>query len=143
MNDRIAGIPLYVWAVGMVAGIYGFMWMRRRSGGTTSSTTATGTPPGQPVFTQAQEVQDFQVFSALTGQQQGSDLNFLTEVAQLFAGGASGGNSGSPQSTYRFRRGASPPNGGHMPHQYFGKGAPTRPLPMWASAPASDLAAHR
>ena len=98
MNDRIAGIPLYVWAVGMVAGIYGFMWMRRRSGGTTSSTTATGTPPGQPVFTQAQEVQDFQIFSALTGQQQGSDLNFLSEVASLFSGGASGGTT-TPAST--------------------------------------------
>jgi len=97
VNDRIAGIPLYVWAVGMVAGIYGFMWMRKRSSGQSSS-PATGTPAGQPVFTQAQEVQDFQIFSALTGQQQGSDLNFLSEVASLFAGGASGGTT-TPAST--------------------------------------------
>ena len=96
MNDRIMGVPLYVWAVGMVAGIYGFLWMRRRGGQTSS--TPTGTPAGQPVFTQAQEVQDFQIFSALTGQQQGSDLNFLSEVASLFAGGASGGTT-TPAST--------------------------------------------
>jgi hypothetical protein len=90
-----------MWAVGIIGGIVGFMWIRSR----TQSSTTSKTQPGQPTFTQAQEVQDFQIFSSLTGAQQASDLNFLSEVAGLFAGGStassssgtsSGGGSGTP-----------------------------------------------
>jgi hypothetical protein len=91
VNGRIAGIPISVWGIGIIGGIVGFMWIRKRS--SSSSTGAGGAAPGQPTFTQQQEVQDFQIFSSLTSAQQASDLNFLSEVAGLFAGG------GSPQST--------------------------------------------
>jgi hypothetical protein len=77
---------------------------------------ATTGPAATPPFTQAQEVQDFQIFSALTGAQQASDLNFLGEVAGLFAGGSSpttsaattGGSGGSTTTP-------APPNTGAIP----------------------------
>jgi hypothetical protein len=96
-------LPISVWAVGLVAGIVGFVWVRKHS-----AQPLTATAPTQGAFTQQQEVQDFQVFSSLTGAQQASDLNFLSEVAGLFAGGSSvttapttgggggGGGSGPP-----------------------------------------------
>lgn len=109
MNGRVAGIPISVWGIGIIGGIVGFMWIRKRS---SSSTGAGGAAPGQPTFTQQQEVQDFQIFSSLTGAQQASDLNFLGEVASLFAGGGTqqttpqtgGSTTPSPPST-----GAAPP----------------------------------
>jgi hypothetical protein len=91
VNRTIAGLPVAYWAAGLLAGVIGFVWMRSRtkspSGGATTGSAAT------PTFTQAQEVQDFQIFSALTGAQQASDLNFLGEVAGLFAGGGTTGSS--------------------------------------------------
>lgn len=99
MNGRgsIAGIPISMWTIGIIAGVLGYLWMRKRL----QPQSASGAQPGQPTFTQQQEVQDFQIFSALTGQQQASDLNFLGEVASLFAGGGSPsqGSSTSPANT--------------------------------------------
>lgn len=99
MNGRgtIAGIPISMWTVGLVAGVLGFLWIRKRM----TSGSAPGQPSGAPSFTQQQEVQDFQIFSALTSQQQSSDLNFLGEVASLFAGGSSptSAPSSSPANT--------------------------------------------
>ena len=99
MNRTLFGLPVSMWAVGVVAGVVAFVWMRKRSTTSSSGGSTPGTPAGQPSFTAAQEIQDFQVFSALTGQQQGSDLNFLSEVAQLFQGGSTTGGSTVPAST--------------------------------------------
>ena len=99
MNRTLFGLPVSMWAVGVVAGVVAFVWMRKRSTTASGGSSTPGTPAGQPSFTQAQEVQDFQIFSALTGQQQGSDLNFLSEVAQLFQGGSTTGGSTVPAST--------------------------------------------
>ena len=79
-------------------GVGAFLWFRKRSAQATSSSAspATAQRAGTSSFTQAQEVQDFQIFSALTSAQQGSDLNFLTEVAGLFGGGSS---TGTPATT--------------------------------------------
>lgn len=94
--NRPGGLPIIVWIGALAAGIGGFVWLRKRnssSSGTASPATAGKT--GQPAFSQAQEVQDFQVFSALTSAQQGSDLNFLNEVAGFLGGGSSTGMSSS------------------------------------------------
>lgn len=103
MNRTIGGLPLWMWAAGLGVGVLGFLWVRKSSA---KATTTTGAKTAaQPQFSQAQEVQDFQIFSALTGAQQASDLNFLTEVAGLFAGGSStgttqgGGMSSGPVTT--------------------------------------------
>jgi hypothetical protein len=96
--------PLY-WVIGLVAGIGALVWIKKRG-----ATGSPGTATGAPSFTQAQETQDFQIFSALTSQQQASDLNMVSELAGLFSGGSStgtgsGGGSGSP----------SPPSTGAVP----------------------------
>ncbi len=92
MNRTIGGLPILYWAVGLGVGVIGFLWIKKRSGGSTAAPAAA--KPNPQAFTQAQEVQDFQVFSALTGAQQASDLNFLSEVAGLFSGGSSTGTPG-------------------------------------------------
>ena len=66
-----------------IGGGFGLYLKRKQASG---STTAAASKT--PSFTQAQEVQDFQIFSSLTSQQQASDLNFLGTVAGLFGGGA-------------------------------------------------------
>jgi hypothetical protein len=117
-------MPVTWWAVGLIAGVVGFMWVRKRS----SSTPATGAagPSGTPTFTQQQEVQDFQIFSSLTGAQQASDLNFLSEVAGLFAGGSSTQTPTAP-TTPSTPTTPSPPSTGTAPpttqpanHQGYG-----------------------
>lgn len=90
-----AGLPIWAWVAALGAGVLGFMYFRKKSS-SSSSTAPGGALTGQPNFSQQQEVQDFQIFSALTSAQQGSDLNFLTEVASLFAGGSSSGMGTSP-----------------------------------------------
>jgi hypothetical protein len=122
VNRSFLGIPVTYWAVGVIAGVIGFVWLRSR---TKAPGGGAGTPAA-PSFTQAQEVQDFQIFSALTGAQQASDLNFLSEVAGLFAGGsspssASGGGSTvpAPPST-----GAIPPNVQKLYGSELGKALP-------------------
>jgi len=99
--------------------------MRKRAG-TTTGTATPGTPAGQPSFTQAQEVQDFQVFSALTGAQQASDLNFLSEVASLFSGGSSTGGTSTPTST---PAGTAPANTGTAPPTTTAQSAAAAPQP--------------
>jgi hypothetical protein len=127
VNRSLFGIPVTYWAVGLIAGVIGFVWLRSRTKAPGSGGAGT---PAQPSFTQAQEVQDFQIFSALTGAQQASDLNFLGEVAGLFAGGSSptsatggGGGGGStvpaPPST-----GAVPPNVQKLYGSELGKALP-------------------
>lgn len=110
--NRPGGIPIIFWLGALAAGIGGFVWLRKRNSGSSGTASpATAGKTGQPSFTQAQEVQDFQVFSALTSAQQGSDLNFLSEVATLVGGGAStaGGSSGSGTGI------PSPPSTGTTP----------------------------
>jgi hypothetical protein len=97
VNRTIGGIPLIYWIGALGVGVLGFMWFKKKSAGSTTATT--GAAAKTPAFSQAQEVQDFQIFSALTGAQQGSDLNFLTEVAGLFAGGQSTGVTATPTGT--------------------------------------------
>lgn len=92
MNRTIGGIPLLYWIGGLALGIGAFAWIKKKSASSASPTA--GAAAKTPSFTQAQEVQDFQIFSALTGAQQASDLNFLTEVAGLFSGGSSTGTTG-------------------------------------------------
>lgn len=103
----IGGLPLIVWVGAIGAGIFGFWWVKKRS--TSTGSTSPGTKAATPSFTQAQEVQDFQIFSALTGAQQASDLNFLSEVAGLFSGGTSTGTGGSGGGV------PSPPSTGTTP----------------------------
>jgi hypothetical protein len=92
MNRTIGGLPLIYWIGALGLGIGVFAWIKKKGGaaGATSPATA-GKGAAANSFTQAQEVQDFQIFSALTGAQQASDLNFLSEVAGLFSGGSSTG----------------------------------------------------
>ena len=90
---RPGGIPLIGWIGALVLGIGGVVWVRKRGSSSGSSSPSTAGKTGQPAFSQAQEVQDFQVFSALTSAQQGSDLNFLSEVASLLGGGSSTGTT--------------------------------------------------
>lgn len=87
MDRTIAGIPIPYWAGALIAGVVGFMWFRKRATGSSSPGASVGA--SGPAFSQLQETQDFQIFSALTGAQQASDLNFLGQVASLFAGGSS------------------------------------------------------
>ncbi len=94
--NRPAGIPLIIWIGALAVGIGGFVWFRRRNSSSGTASPATAGKTGQPAFSQAQEVQDFQVFSSLTSAQQGSDLNFLTEVAGLLGGGSSTGTTNIP-----------------------------------------------
>ena len=130
--NRPGGIPLIFWIGGLAVGIGGFAFLRKRSASSGAASPATASKTGQPAFSQAQEVQDFQVFSALTSAQQGSDLSFLTEVAGLFGGGSStaggstvptgsGGGSGTP----------SPPSTGTAP--------PATTPASTGSAPAASL----
>ena len=112
-------IPLVYWIGALVLGVGGFLYVRKKGGA--SGITSPGTAPANS-FTQAQEVQDFQVFSALTSSQQASDLNFLSEVAGLFSGGSSPtGSSGGSGSS-----GAA-----------GGGGTSTTPPPSTAPAPPS------
>jgi hypothetical protein len=95
MNRTIGGIPLTVWlaALGGIVGIS--LYVKKKQGSSTTGTAAT------PAFTQTQEVQDFQIFSSLTGAQQASDLNMVSELAGLFSGGgssATGSSSGGGTS---------------------------------------------
>lgn len=85
MNRSIGGIPIVGWITALGALIGGIWYIKKRQGSTGATTAA------QPQFTQAQEVQDFQIFSSLTSAQQASDLNMVSELASLFSGG--GGSS--------------------------------------------------
>jgi hypothetical protein len=106
--NRPGGIPIIIWIAGLAAGIGGFVWLKKRNAGASSASPSTAGKTGQPAFSQAQEVQDFQVFSSLTSAQQASDLNFLSEVASLVGGGSSTGtNSGSSSPT---STGTAPPS---------------------------------
>jgi hypothetical protein len=98
MNRTIGGIPLLYWIGALGLGIGAFAWIKKK-GAASNASPATAKAGAPTAFTQAQEVQDFQIFSALTSAQQGSDLNFLSEVAGLFAGGSSTGTSGGTGST--------------------------------------------
>jgi len=91
--NRPGGIPLIAWIGALALGVGGYIWFRKK--GSSAASPATAAKTATPSFTQAQEVQDFQIFSALTSAQQGSDLNFLTEVAGLFGGGSSTGTTGN------------------------------------------------
>lgn len=97
MNRTIGGIPLIYWIGALGLGIGAFAWIKKR--GASSSPATAGATAKTPAFSQAQEVQDFQVFQALTGAQQGADLNFLTEAGGLFGGGSSTAATGSGSGT--------------------------------------------
>jgi hypothetical protein len=85
-----------MWFAGVGVGVVGFLYFKKRSGSTSAAPAKATTTP---TFTQAQEVQDFQIFSALTGAQQASDLNFLSQVAGLFSGGPATGTTGGASSS--------------------------------------------
>lgn len=70
------------------AGVLGFLWVRKNKAGSSSSGSSSSAAK-TPAYSQQQEVSDFQIFSALTSQQQASDVNFLSQAASLFSGGAS------------------------------------------------------
>jgi hypothetical protein len=112
MNRTIGGLPLIYWIGALGLGIGAFVWMKKK--GTSSGAPATAKAGAPASFTQAQEVQDFQVFSALTSSQQASDLNFLSEFAGLFSGGSStsgaGAGAGSSAGT-----GGTNPGGANIP----------------------------
>lgn len=93
MNRTIGGLPLIYWIGALGLGIGAFVWIKKRGASTTSPGSA-AKPGAANQFTQAQEVQDFQIFSALTGAQQASDLNMVSELAGLFSGGSSTGTTG-------------------------------------------------
>jgi hypothetical protein len=126
VNRTIGGLPLIYWIGALGLGIGVFAWIKKKGGaaGATSPATA-GKGATANSFTQAQEVQDFQIFSSLTGAQQASDLNFLSEVAGLFSGGSStgtgsttGGSSTGTGSTTGSSGGSSipsPPSTGTAP----------------------------
>lgn len=105
--NRPGGIPIIIWLGALAVGIGGFVWLRKRNSTGSTASPATASKTGQPAFSQAQEVQDFQVFSSLTSAQQGSDLNFLTEVAGLLGGGSSTGTTNTPTTGI-----SSPPSTG-------------------------------
>lgn len=90
---NIGGLPLIYWLGALGLGVGAFVWIKKKGGAGATSPATAGKGAAANSFTQAQEVQDFQVFSALTGAQQASDLNFLSEVAGLFSGGSSTGTS--------------------------------------------------
>ena len=85
MNRTLGGIPIIGWVVALGAVVGGALWLKKRQAKSGASPTAAA----QPAFTQAQEVQDFQIFSSLTSSQQASDLSFVSEMASLFSGGGS------------------------------------------------------
>lgn len=95
----VGGLPIWAWGAAIAVGIGGFAWVKRGSAKSSGTSSPKAGPGGAVPFTQAQEVQDFQIFSALTSAQQGADLNMLSEVAGLFSGGpstsATGAGSGS------------------------------------------------
>jgi hypothetical protein len=99
MNRTIAGIPLLYWVAALGLGAGAFVWIKKKSGSSSAAPT-TGAAAKPAAYSQQQEVSDFQIFSALTSAQQGSDLNFISEVAPLFSGGSSTGTgSGTGSST--------------------------------------------
>jgi hypothetical protein len=126
MNRTIGGMPIWLWAAGLGIGVLGFLWIKKRG---TSGSSSPGTA-AQPAFTQTQEVQDFQIFSALTGAQQASDLNFLGQVAGLFGGGSS--TATAPPTTPSTPVAPAPPSTGTVPPA----AAPVVPA---ASAPSYGL----
>lgn len=97
MNRTIGGLPLVYWIGALGVGVIGFLWFKKRGAAASQSPASKATLGGSaPAFSQQQEVQDFQIFSALTSAQQASDLNFLGQVGSLFSGGSSTGTSTVP-----------------------------------------------
>lgn len=99
-------VPLWGWALAVGAFVGGIWYIKKHQGQAAlgSSSNAAKTP----AFSQAQEVQDFQIFSSLTQAQQASDLSFVGQMLSLFAGGSSsssttgssgGGGGGGSGST--------------------------------------------
>lgn len=100
MKRTLGGWPLWVWiAVGGAALLGGVWYLRRKQASAASPQGQQAAPAsnGQPLFSQQQELQDFGIFQSLTQAQQGSDVQFLSEVASLFGGG--GASASSPGST--------------------------------------------
>lgn len=83
-------IPLWGWAAALGAIVGGAWLLKKRQ---TTSPASAASAAAAPAFSQQQQVQDFQIFSALTSAQQGSDLNFVGQMLSLFAGGAAPGSA--------------------------------------------------
>jgi hypothetical protein len=99
VNRTIGGLPLIYWIGALGLGIGVFAWIKKKGASTGAASPATAAKGAQAnSFSQAQQVEDFQIYSALSGSQQASDLNFLSEVAGLFAGGSSTGTTGGSTS---------------------------------------------
>lgn len=93
---RIAGAPPWALGAGALALIGGIWYIKRKQAAPATSTVSGGQPP----FTQAQQIQDYQIFSQLTSAQQSSDLSLVGQMLSLFGGGASNGTpKGLPTGT--------------------------------------------
>jgi hypothetical protein len=121
-------LPIWVYGAALAIGGLGFYFFRKKSG--TSGTASSATPP----FTQTQEVQDFQIFSALTGAQQASDLNFLGEIAGLLGGGGTN-SSGSTTGSGGSGGGGSTGTGSAIPSPPSTGSAPPSVVPGGATPP--------
>lgn len=93
------------------AGVLGFLWVRKNKSGASSSGSGGSSAAKTPAYSQQQEVSDFQIFSALTSQQQASDVNLLTEAASLFSGGSSTAATGAGSGAVSGSGGGSPATG--------------------------------
>lgn len=132
MNRTLGGIPIIGWAIGVVAIVGGIVWFRRQQ-----AKSGTGAPgsASAPQFSQTQEVQDFQVFSALTSQQQASDEAYVGQLIGLFSGGPSTGATGGVTGGGGTQGGSavpSPPSTGTVPPA-------TAPAAASSTPPASSL----
>lgn len=123
MTRTIFGVPL--WGVLAGAGAFGVaLWYIKRKQSQSGATT----PGGQPAFSQAQEIQDFQVFSQLTQSQQASDLSIFGQMLSLFGGGKS--TATTPKTTPKTTVGPSP-NQPATPQK------PATPTPAKPTVPAT------
>ncbi len=80
---------LYLIVAGVAAFGAGFWWIKRNQNKTGQPQAAAAAP----AFSQAQEIQDFQIYSQLTQSQQAGDLSFVGSMLSLFNGGSSNGKS--------------------------------------------------
>lgn len=125
MKRSIAGIPLWGWAAAIGAVIAGVVVVRGRQ--SKAAAGGSSTTPGAPTpFSQAQEIQDFSIFQALTSQQQSQDLGFVSQMLQFFGAGggtgtASAANAQAPAQPATASTGGSanaaspaPPTGGQQ-----------------------------
>lgn len=96
MRRSIGGLPLWAWVAALGAVVGGAVLVKRRQSGSAAGATS---PAVQQPFSAQQEMQDFQVFQALTSAQQSSDLGFVSQMLAMFgAGGGTAATGAAPGS---------------------------------------------